>query len=185
MEHLCTIFSVVSEIIINNLDDGSVTNLKVASRDLNYFLDKEKCIPMRKIKKHIQGVSFCSESWIKAVKRTQVDNVKKLVAAVEDFFKASDFSVIFDILSPLEIAAHHGCLTFFKKITRQNEKRSILDYNRNQHLLFIAIKQGNLEIVKYLLSDCKFNVECKSKIMYNAHQTKYLVSLVRCRVRKT
>ena len=64
MEHLCTIFSVVSEIIINNLDDESVTNLKVASRDLNYFLDEEKCIPMRKIKKHIQGVNFSSKSWI-------------------------------------------------------------------------------------------------------------------------
>ena len=180
MEHLCTIFPVVSEIILNNLDDQSVTNLKVASKDFNYFLDKEKYIPMRKIKKHIRDVNFCSESWIKAVKRTQVDKVKKLAAAVEEFFKASDFSVAFDILSPLEIAAHHGCLTFFKKITRQNEKTSILDYNGYQHLLLIASKQGNLEIVKYLLSDCKFNVECKSKITYNAHQTKYLVSPLWC-----
>ena len=152
----------------------------VASRDLNYFLEKEKCIPMRKIKKHFRDVNFCSESWIKAVKRTQADNVKILAAAVEDFFKPSDFSVTFDILSPLEIAAHHGCLTFFKKITQQNEKTSILDYDGYQHLLFIAIKQGNLKIVKYLVSDCKFNVECKSMITYNAHQTKYLVSPLWC-----
>ena len=58
MEHLCTIIPVVSEIILNKLDDQSVTNLKVASRDLNYFLDKEKCIPMRKIKKHTSTVEL-------------------------------------------------------------------------------------------------------------------------------
>ena len=51
MERLCAIFPVVSGIILNNLDDQSWTNLKVASKDLNYLLDKEKCIPLRKIKK--------------------------------------------------------------------------------------------------------------------------------------
>ena len=170
MEQLCATFPVVSGIILNNLDDQSLTNLKVASKDLKYLLDKEKCIPLRKIKNNIRDIDFCSESWNKAVKRTHVENVKILATAVEEFFKASDFSVTFDILSPLEIAAHHGCLTFFKKITQQNEKTSILDYDGYQHLLFIAIKQGNLKIVKYLLSDCQFNVECKNKLKSNAEQ---------------
>ena len=109
MEQLCAIFPVVSEIILDNLDDQSLTSLKVVSKNLNNFFDKEKCIPLRKIKKHIQDIDFCSESWNKVVKRTHVDNVKKLAAAVEEFFKPSDFSVTFDVLSPLEIAAHHGC----------------------------------------------------------------------------
>ena len=181
MERLCAIFPVVSGIILNNLDDQSWTNLKVASKDLNYLLDKEKCIPLRKIKKYIRDVDFCSESWNKAVKRTHVDNVKILATAVEEFFKASDFSVIFDILSPLEIAAHHGCLTFFKNIAQKIAKTSILPYMAGrQHLLFIASKQGNLEIVKYLLSDCKFNVECKNKLKNNAEQIEHLVSPVWC-----
>ena len=149
MEQLCAIFPVVNGIILNNLDDQSLTNLKVASKDLNYLLDKEKCIPLRKIKKHIRDVDFCSESWNKAVKSTHVDNVKILATAVEEFFKASDFLVTFDVLSPLEIAAHHGSLTFFKYIAQKIEKTSILPYTVGyQHLLFIACKQGNLEIVK-------------------------------------
>ena len=37
-----------------------------------------------------------------------------------------------------------------------------------------------MEIVKYLLSDCKFNVECKNKLKYNADQTEYLVSPLWC-----
>ena len=181
MEQLCAIFPVVSEIILNNLDDQSLTNLKVASKDLNYFLDKEKCIPLRKITNCFRDVDFCSESWNKAVKRTDVDNVKKLAAAVEEFFKASDFSVTFEVLSPLEIAAHHGCLTFFKNIAQKIKKINILQNKVGpKHLLFIACKQGNLEMVKYLLSDCKFNVECKDKLNYNSDQTKYLVSPVWC-----
>ena len=181
MEQLCTIFPSVSEIILNNLDDQSLKNLNVASKDLNYLLDKEKCIPLRKIKNHIRDVDFCSESWNTAVKRTHVDNVKILATAVEEFFKASDFSVTFDVLSPLEIAAHHGCLIFFKNIAQKIEKTSILPYTVGcQHLLFIACKQGNLEIVKYLLSDCKFNVECKNKLKNNAEQIEHLVSLVWC-----
>ena len=75
MEQLSVIFPVVNGIILNNLDDQSLTNLKIASKDLNYLLDKEKCIPLRKIKNLIRDVDFCSESWNKAVKRTHVDNV--------------------------------------------------------------------------------------------------------------
>ena len=181
MEQLCGIFPVVSGIILNNLDDQSLTNLKVVSKDLNYLLDKEKCIPLRKIKNNIRDVDYCSESWNKAIKRTHIDNVKILATAVEEFFRASDFSVIFDVLSPLEIAAHHGCLIFFKNIAQKIEKTSILPYTLGgQHLLFIACKQGNLEIVKYLLSDCKFNVEYKNKLKNNTEQIEHLVSPVWC-----
>ena len=93
MEHLCTIFPVDSAIILNNLDDQNVTNLKVASKDLNYFLDKEKYIPMRK--KQIRDVNFCSESWIKAVKRTQVDNFKKFCFDFPTFLMCKLSQIIF------------------------------------------------------------------------------------------
>ena len=52
MEDLCQIVPLLSQIVLNNLDDQSLANCKIANRELKEFLEDEKLLSIRIIKKY-------------------------------------------------------------------------------------------------------------------------------------
>ena len=87
MEDLCQIFPLVSQIVLNNLDDQSLANCKKANRDLKEYLEDEKLLSIRIIKKYKKNFEFFSDSWKKAIHNTPSVIVKELATAVQEFFK--------------------------------------------------------------------------------------------------
>ena len=73
MEDLCQIFPLVSQIVLNNLDDQSLANCKIASRELKEFLEDEKLLSIRIIKKYQKNLELFSDSWKKAIQNTPRD----------------------------------------------------------------------------------------------------------------
>ena len=87
MEDLCQIFPLVSQIVLNNLDDQSLANCKIANRELKDFLEDEKLLSIRIIRKYEKNFEFFSDSWKKAIHNAPREIIKELATAVQDFFK--------------------------------------------------------------------------------------------------
>ena len=83
MEKLCQRFPLISQKIINQVDNETLTNFKDGGRYTNDFLKKERFYWIRIIEKYncltgdLQGV------WKKVISKTPVEIVKEL--AVEDY----------------------------------------------------------------------------------------------------
>ena len=120
MEDLCQIFPLVSQIVFNNLDDQSLANCKIANRELKEFLEDEKLLSIRIIKKYEKNLEFFSDSWKKAIHNAPKEIVKELATAVQEFFKIRpDLKRFEKQWSPLHIAAERGLLILGQHITRR------------------------------------------------------------------
>ena len=87
MEDLCLTVPLVSQIIFNNLDDESLANSKISTRKLKEFLEDEKLISIRILRKCEENFEGFSESWKKVIHNAPREIVKELAAAVQEFFK--------------------------------------------------------------------------------------------------
>ena len=110
MEDLCERFPLVAELILDKLDDQSLVNCKESSRELREFLDNEKLLFLRIIRK--QNINFVEfhEAWKKILDRAQVEFVKQLAIGTKNFFNI-DPSRQENQWHPLIIAANHGILS--------------------------------------------------------------------------
>ena len=87
MEDLGRRFPLISEIILNNVDDKSLTNFRKASRDNSNFLDNERFYWIRNIKRYSANFEEFQESWKKVINKTPVDFLKNLAIDVHSFFQ--------------------------------------------------------------------------------------------------
>ena len=89
MEGLGRRFPLISQIILNNVDDKSLTNFRKASRENSNFLDNERFYWIRNIKKYWANFEGFQESWNKVINKTPVDFLKNLAIDVHSFFKGA------------------------------------------------------------------------------------------------
>ena len=87
MEDLGRRFPLISQIILNNVDDKSLTNFRKASRENSNFLDNERFYWIRNIKKYSSNLEEFQESWKKVINKTPVDFLKNLATDVQSFFQ--------------------------------------------------------------------------------------------------
>ena len=92
MEDLCQIFPLVSQIVLNNLDDQSLANCKIASKALKEFLENEKFFSIRIIKKYKKNFELFLNSWKKVIHNTPKEVVKEFAGAIQKFFKAGNIT---------------------------------------------------------------------------------------------
>jgi hypothetical protein len=87
MEDLAKRFPLISQIILKNVDDKSLTNFRTASRENSLFLDNERFYWIRNIKRYSTNFEEFQESWKKVIKKTPVDFLKDLAIDVHSFFQ--------------------------------------------------------------------------------------------------
>ena len=87
MEELGSRFPLISQIILNNVDDNSLANFRKVSRENSNFLDNERFYWIRNIKKYSSNLEEFQESWKKVINKTPVDFLKNLATDVQSFFQ--------------------------------------------------------------------------------------------------
>ena len=92
-------FPLVSETILHNLDNQSLTNSKEASREISEFLDTGKFFWIRIIKKYKDNFNGFEKSWKEVINKTPADVLKQLAKSVEKFFETYSFKQV----APLHI----------------------------------------------------------------------------------
>ena len=87
MEDLGRKFPLISQIILNNVDDKSLTKFRKASRKNSNCLDNERFYWIRNIKRYFANFEEFQESWKKVINKTPVDFLKDLAIDVHSFFQ--------------------------------------------------------------------------------------------------
>ena len=86
MDDLCERFPLVAKMVLNNLDDQSLTNCKIVNRKLNNFIENERFYWIRILKKYVLNFVSFSDSWRKVIKKAPIEIVKELAIASQEFF---------------------------------------------------------------------------------------------------
>ena len=90
MENICERFPVITQMILNNVDDRSLINFKETSRDNDEMLKSERFYWIRIVKKYNGNFQEFHESWLKVINKSPVEIVKELSLAVYQFFMARE-----------------------------------------------------------------------------------------------
>ena len=111
MEDLCLRFPGVCDMVLSHLDNHSLMRCKISSREMCHYLDNERFIFKRIIKKYVSGQIGFSQCWKKVINRASTDILKQLATAVIKFsgwrYYRRNEKVQW---SPLHIAAEQGRL---------------------------------------------------------------------------
>ena len=114
-------FPLASKIILNNLDNQSLVRSKESSRKVAEFVDGERFIWIRIIKKYSQHFEGFEESWNEVINKTPVNILKQFAISAQKFFKYYRST---KKVAPLHIAAVTGSFQVCKHIvtkTRNNK----------------------------------------------------------------
>ena len=84
-------FPLASKMILNNLDDQSLTRSKQANRGIANLLENERFFWIRILKKCNENFKGFEESWKQAINKTPVDAVKQLAIVVQEFSKFNHY----------------------------------------------------------------------------------------------
>ena len=152
MEDLCLRFPGVCDMVLSNLDNPSLMRCKISSRQLCHYLDNERFIFKRIIKKYASGQSGFSQCWKKVIYRAPIDILKQLAKAVIQFsgwqYHHHSEKVQW---SPLHIAAEQGRLPLVKHVHER-----ILDKNPPNHYrmspLHLVSKNQDLDVCKFIIN---------------------------------
>ena len=82
MEEVCQRFPLIAQKILNNFDNETLINFKEAGRNNNDFLRKERSYWIRIIQSRNCNCNCFQEVWKKVIKKTPVETIKELAAAV-------------------------------------------------------------------------------------------------------
>ena len=149
MEDFGRTFPLISKIILNNVDDKSLTNFRRASRENSNFLDNERFYWIRNIKKYSETFKEFQESWNKVIKKTPVGFLKNLAIDVHSFFKGVSTRLT-QQWHPLFIGAERGSLPLCEHVVERTG-----DVNPKQNDGFsplgFAAQEGHLEICTFLI----------------------------------
>ena len=117
MEDLCLRFPGVCDMVLSHLDNHSLIRCKISSREMCHYLDNERFIFKRIIKKYNSGQIGFSQCWKKVINRASTDILKQLATAVIKFsgwrYHRRGEKVQW---SPLHIAAEQGHLPLVKHV---------------------------------------------------------------------
>ena len=90
MENIFQRFPVITQMILNNVDERSLINFKETSRDIDEMFKSERFYWIRIMKKYNGNFQEFHESWLKVINKSPLEIVKELALAVYQFFIARE-----------------------------------------------------------------------------------------------
>ena len=115
-------FPLVNKMVLKQLNDQSLVNIKEACRQSARQLVNGRFFWIRIIKKYMGNFKGVEESWKEVINKTPAEMLKQLAFAVEQFCKSYPFKQV----TPLHITAYKSSLELFQfVITRSKDKNPV------------------------------------------------------------
>ena len=142
-------FPHIFEKIFDELDNKSLMNCRKVSATWRSFLENEKFVCLRRIKKYGRNMVYFTNQWKKVIKKRPQQEIIELSRAVELFFSLSSSSLTRQY-APLHIAAGNGMLELSECII---EKTGISNPRTSDGYtaLHEAAKQGHLVVCELIV----------------------------------
>ena len=172
MENVLKRFPHLGGLILDNLDNTSLITCKKARRDVSEFLEKEKLIGLRVLRKYHRNFNKFKELWKEVIDKISLAMLKQLAVAVQNFFRL--YPIIQNLesnqIAPIHIAAEQSnvnlCEFIYEKTKNKNPvailqldcnddkieiaKQSMRYIETDLTPLHIAAIKGNLEVFKLI-----------------------------------
>ena len=158
MIDLCLRFPGVCDMVLSHLDNQSLMRCKISSRELCHYLDNERFIFKRIIKKYISGQFGFFQCWKKVIYRAPTNILKQLATAVIQFSGLSIGSSFYRSekvaqWSPLHIAAEQGLLPLVKHVHERILDKNPIEVTSMMSPLHLVAKNQDLDVCKFLIDE--------------------------------
>ena len=114
MEELCCRFPHLGDLVLNNLDEQSLTKCQAASRVISQFVIKERFFWIRIMERYYKNLSKFKRYWEMIIPRTSADLLKQLAITAHNVCKMKRQYGYTPVLqwSPFHIAAESGLMSY-------------------------------------------------------------------------
>ena len=178
IEVFCNRFPLVTNNLLDMLDNTSLLRCKEANRELNQFIKNEKNIWLRIIRLYKGNIIGFEDSWKKTIEKDSVDNIKQLALASQIFFKRE--TKFLDQCHPLFIAAAEGSFELCKHViekTGENNPIIVKHINLIKSIkiatghtaLHLLAEHGSLDVAKLIIDRVEDKNPIDSKKMTPLH----------------
>jgi hypothetical protein len=140
IEVFCNRFPLVTNNLLDKLDNTTFLRCKEANRDLNNFIKNEKRVWLRIIRLYKGNIIGFEDSWKKTTEKNSVDNIKQLALATQFFFK-KDYRFK-NQWHPLFIAAAEGSYELCKHVIEKTGGNNPSIVNHINSIKSIKIATG-------------------------------------------
>ena len=140
IEVFCNRFPLVTNNLLDMLDNTTFLRCKEANRELNNFIKNEKNIWLRIIRLYKGNIIGFEDSWKKTVEKNSVDNIKQLALATQFFFK-KDYRFK-NQWHPIFIVAAGGSYEFCKHVIEKTGENNPSIVNHINSIKSIKIATG-------------------------------------------
>ena len=152
LENLMFRFSHLSETIFDHLDNQSLVNCKLVSKELNVYLSEQKFHQIRIIKETVAKFHELGQSWIDVFKTANTMTIMELGHAVDQFYTKGLKYTNYKGIAPVHVAAGAGNVSLFDKLV--DKYKDPTDKNGLRPIVF-AVLNNRLEMTKAILKISK------------------------------
>ena len=151
VENLMFRFPHLSVMIFDHLDNQSLVNSKLVSKDLNIYLSEQKFHQIRIIKETVKKFQELRQPWSDIFKTANTETIVNLGCAVDKFYSKQGLKYLnYEGITPLHVAAGVGNVALFNKILERAQNKDPIDDMGFGPMMF-AVGNGHIEMTKAIM----------------------------------
>ena len=151
VENLMFRFPHLSVMIFGHLNNQSLANCKLVSKDLNIYLSEQKFHQIRIIKETVKKFQELRQPWSDIFKTANTETIVNLGCAVDKFYSKQGLKYLnYEGITPLHVAAGVGNVALFNKILERAQNKDPIDDMGFGPMMF-AVGNGHIEMTKAIM----------------------------------
>jgi ankyrin repeat protein len=151
IENLMIRFPHLSVMIFDHLNNQSLADCQLVSKDLNKYLSEQKFHQIRIINETVKKFQELRQPWINVFKKANTETIMKLGQAVNQFYTQKGVKYLnYEGVTPLHIAAAEGNVSLYDMIIEHVQNKDPID-DLGFGPMIIAVGNGQVEMTKAIM----------------------------------
>jgi len=146
----------LKENIFNELDDASIEECRLVCKSWRSYLDQNKHVRIRLIRKSVDCFEQVEESWKEVFKKSNSDTIEQLFGAVKDLYGVKPKNQYCHLgLTPLHVVAIVGDVNIFKTVMEKTGDIQLKNGRDSRTPYHFAAEIGHFGICKFMVDNYK------------------------------
>ena len=151
IENLMFRFPHLSVTIFDNLNNQSLADCKLLSKDMNIYLSEQKFHGIRIIKETVKKFQELRQPWFNLFKKANTETIMKLEHAVGQFYTKKSVKYLnYGGMTPLHVAAAEGNVSLYDMILEHSQNKDPID-DKGFRPMLMAVVNGHIEMTKVIM----------------------------------
>ena len=150
IENLMFRFPHLSVTIFDNLNNQSLADCKLLSKDLNIYLSEQKFHQIRIITETVKKFQELRQPWINVFKKANTETIMQLGCAVSQFYTQGVKYLNYEGITPLHSAAAEDNVLLYDMILEHAQNQDPID-DKGYGPMILAVGNGHIEMTKAIM----------------------------------